>query len=96
MDNPFAKVSRPDLITIQVGLAKKLGIQLIPFTHNFEIEAFHHYENFIALKKHKTTRFNSVSIDQTKSLLIESSSVAEKPIIKSEQQELTSFLGEKM
>jgi len=93
MDNPFSKATRLDLIMLQVGLANKLGIQLIPFTHNKDVEVFHHYENFIALKKHKTT--DKQIVDCSKELeskfKLESSSVTIRSQLKVEPEQLSGY-----
>ncbi|MFX0066448.1 MAG: hypothetical protein ACFFC7_30185, partial [Candidatus Hermodarchaeota archaeon] len=83
MDNPFGKASRLDFIKLQVGLAKRLNIQLIPFTAIGEIEIFHYYDAMIPLKKYPTqNEFQVIEIDRQESeYLIKGSSVTVRPII---------------
>ncbi len=90
MDNPFGKASRPDFIKLQVGLARNLRIQLIPFTHINDVETIQHFETFIPLRKYPTTHdgVHVVEIDPEKKdpdkleYHIESSSVTVRPTIK--------------
>jgi len=95
MDNPFGKASRLDFIKLQVGLANKLDIQLVPFSGVGDVEAFHHYENIIVLRKYLAedgTHIVRREKDNTE-FVLESSSVSVKPIVR-DQRRITEFVGE--
>ncbi|MFW9998251.1 MAG: hypothetical protein ACFFD4_39790, partial [Candidatus Odinarchaeota archaeon] len=51
MDNPIGKVSRPDLIQMQIALADELNVQLILLTHIFDAEAAGRFSTFHSITK---------------------------------------------
>lgn len=53
MDNPFGTASRLDLVKIQVNLANKLNIQLIPFSHIDNKDIYNYFPVFLPLKSEK-------------------------------------------
>ncbi|MHA1401937.1 MAG: hypothetical protein ACTSQE_16420, partial [Candidatus Heimdallarchaeaceae archaeon] len=94
MDNPFGKASRLDFIKLQVGLANKLDVQLIPFSGIGDIEAFHHYNNIIVLRKYLAEDGTHIVRREKDDIefVLESSSVTVKPIVR-DQRRITEFVG---
>ncbi|MFX1453545.1 MAG: hypothetical protein ACFFCM_22130, partial [Promethearchaeota archaeon] len=96
MDDPIGTASRPDLIKMQVSLAKHLKIQLIPFTHISEIEALRQFYNFISLRRTHFKEGNvKISIEKEEEVyMLEGGAVSVRPKARPYFENIDKFFGE--
>ncbi|WP_371801689.1 hypothetical protein [Candidatus Lokiarchaeum ossiferum] len=66
MDNPFGNTNRPDLIGVQLALARALHIQIIAFTGLLDTVVLDQYHSILPIQRFKVEGENEMMLDVDK------------------------------